>query len=522
MIATPAAAQLAYLINDFTVYAPQCLKIQNKKGEIVPLVLNRAQLYMHAKCEDMLRRKGYVRIVVLKGRQQGLSTYTCARYYWKGATEYGKRIFIMTHHDDATTNLFNMVKRYNDNVPEIVRPHTKFDNAKELYFDRIDTRYSVATAGSKAAGRSATAQYFLGSEVAFWQNAEAHMAGIGQIIPLQEGTEIILESTGNGLGNLFHSTVVDAISGKSDYELVFIPWYWEDGYRRDVPDGFSFDGEDLDYMHAYGLDLQQLYWRRRKIDTDFKGDVTLFDQEYPALPELAFLAGTSKALISPMKVSLAMKNSEVAPSRIEPVILGVDPAEYGDDDTGLIIRWGRRVVHIEKMSKAGNEQVAGRVAMLIDKWKPDAVNIDVTGIGTGVEAFLTSAGYGRIVNRVHFGEQAIESLKYVNRGAECWGRMQEWLHDAKQPPSLPGNVQLALELSSRNFHYNASRKMQLESKEEMARRGVRSPNLADALALTFAVSVSPAPRPGVETLEQKLARLRADTVGNGGSPGMGA
>lgn len=517
------AVQLAYLIGDLPgVYAPQCLKILSKQGEKLPLDMNRAQLYFHARCEDMLRRKGFIRIIVLKGRQQGLSTYSTARFYWKGSTEFGKRAFIMTHVDAATTNLFNMIKRFHDNVPAVVKPHTKADNAKELYFDKLDTRYSVATAGSREAGRSANAQYFLGSEVAFWPNGESNMRGLGQVIALEQGTEIILESTANGIGNYFHKAVLSAIAGKGDYEFVFIPWFWEDGYRRKVPKDFAFEPEELEYQEAYGCDDEQLYWRHIKIADDFAGDVTSFDQEYPATPEIAFMAGTSRALINPRLVNKAIRRSEITAKKSEPIVIGVDPGEYGDDDTGIVIRWGRRVVHIEAISKAGNEAVAGRVAMLIDQWKPDAVNIDVTGVGTGVEAFLSAAGYTGI-HRVHFGEAAIEPTKYINRAAECWGRLLDWLRDPTLPVSLPPHLLLQSELSSREYHYNASRRLVLESKEQMAKRGVASPNLADALALTFATNVSPRRRAEGETVAEKLARLRArQGVHTGGSPGMGS
>lgn len=516
------ALKVAYLTSDFLIYAPSCLKISNKSGEIVDFTLNRAQLYLHERAEDMKQRLGYIRLIIVKGRQQGISTYIEARLYFIGSFEYGKRIFIMTHLDEATTNLFNMAKRYHDNAPKILRPHTKFDNAKELYFDNIDTRYSVSTAGSAGTGRSATAQYMHGSEVAHWQNAEKHMAGVGQIIPLAEGTEIFLESTGNGTGNYFHKTWLDAIAGKNDYEAVFIPWYWQEEYVRECPEDAAFDGDEIEYGEVFELTREQMYWKQRKIATDFNNDITLFDQEYPATIDMAFAGGTSKALIKPIDVARCMASNEVTTSKLSPIIIGVDPAEYGDDDTAIVIRWGQRVVYTKTYSKEGNEQVSGRVALLIEEWEPDAVCIDVTGIGTGVEAFLTAAGHKHIY-RINNGETAIEPEKYRNRGAECWALMKEWITDKSLPASMPRNDVLRGELSSREYHYDASRRLVLQSKEDMRKKGVKSPNVADALALTFAVRVKPRQKQQGETLAEKLRRLRNRNKKTGSHrPGMTA
>lgn len=515
------AKKLAFITSDLTIYAPNCLKILNKKGDLVPFELNRGQQHLHDCAEDMLARKGYVRIIVIKGRQQGVSTYIEARFYYKGSFEYGKRIFIMTHEDKATTNLFNMVKRFNDNVPRSFRPHVRFDNAKELYFDKLDTRYSVSTAGARATGRSATAQYMHGSEVAFWEDAKNHMAGIGQTVPMEDGTEIYLESTGNGIGNTMHQMCLDAIAGNGDYEFVFIPWFWQEEYQRPVPEGTVFDQEELEYKAAFDLTDGQLYWRRMKLVDDFGNDASLFDQEYPGTPEMAFMAGTSKALISPIAVNIAVSNKEVAVSKLSPIIIGVDPAEYGDDKTAIVIRWGRKVVYIATYHGEGNAEIAGRVALLIDKWNPDAVCIDVTGVGTGVEAFLSDQGYPYIY-RIHNGEVAIEPEKYRNHGAEMWALMRDWFIDKTARPSLPRNLELMGELSSRGFHYDAGRRLVLQSKEDMRNKGIKSPNIADALSLTFGISVKPRSRKETgETLTEKLRRLSSRNS-SGGTPGMGA
>lgn len=504
--------RLAAVLDDLVAYASRFLFILTKDGTTKELELNKAQLYLHQRAEEQLARLGFIRLVVLKGRQQGVSTYVAARLFWRACTNFGKTIWIMTHLDDATTNLFNMVKRFHENAPPEILPRLRVDNAKELYFDALDTRYKVTTAGSKGAGRSSAAQYLHWSEVAFSPNGEKHMAGIGQVIPVAPGTEVFLESTANGMGNVYHTKVMDALRGKGDYELVFIPWWWEPSYRRKLTDDVVFEPEDLEYGETFGLDAEQLNWRRFKILDEFNGDSTLFDQEYPATVAMAFTAGTAKSLIKPMLVERARKRWLAPDTDQQALILGIDPGEYGDDPTAFCLRRGRKVIKEFTVSKEGNAQIAGRAALLIDEYEQkgdpiDGVCIDVTGVGTGVEAFLSDQGY-RNIYRVHFGSAPIEPEKYRNRGDECWGRMFEWFKNQDDAPSLPRDCEgLAVELSSRWFTYDSRRRVVMESKESMGKRGVPSPNRADALALTFAVSLKAKNPPRVETLGEKLRRL---------------
>jgi len=176
------------LRDDFEHYASKCLSIRTKSGKIEHLVLNQAQRYIHARIEEQRQKTGKVRAIVLKGRQQGCSTYVEGRFYWRVTHSKGVRAFILTHEEEATANLFELAKRYHDNCPQVVKPNTGASSAKELNFDKLDSGYKVGTAGNKAVGRSSTVQLFHGSEVGFWPNAQQHAAGILQAIPDEQGT----------------------------------------------------------------------------------------------------------------------------------------------------------------------------------------------------------------------------------------------------------------------------------------------------------------------------------------------
>ncbi|MCK9239405.1 hypothetical protein, partial [Desulfocurvus sp.] len=193
------------LKDDFVHYAGRCLKIRTKLGALAPLALNRAQRHLHQCLEEQRARTGRVRAFVLKGRQQGVSTYVGARFFHRATHERGVRTFILTHEMEATRNLLEMAQRFHRHCPAPLRPRLGRDNAREMHFPLLDSGYRVGTAGTRGAGRSLTVQLFHASEVAFWPRAQEHAAGVLQAIADADGTEVVLESTANGMGNFFHA-----------------------------------------------------------------------------------------------------------------------------------------------------------------------------------------------------------------------------------------------------------------------------------------------------------------------------
>lgn len=478
------------LMTDLNIFGRRILKIRPKAGgQPVPLIMNEAQWHLHRKIEEQRLSIGRIRAIVLKGRQQGISTYTEGRFYWRLSHRRGAKAYILTHEQAATDNLFGMVERFWAEAPHDYRPHLGKSNAKELVFDGLDSSYAVSTAGSKDTGRSGTAQYLHGSEVGFWANAASHMAGIGQVVPDEMHTEIILESTANGTANVFHEIWTMATKGKSEYLPVFIPWFWQQEYQRTAPENFELTKEDTEYQEAYGnLSLEQMAWRRNKTDTDFRGDNSLFDQEYPASADLAFASSSPRALIKSAAVAKARRARDI--EGLGPRIWGLDPAEYGDDETSLYERQGRVGRKMGSWSGLGTMETVGRVGVMIDKLKPDerpdVICVDATGIGSGVADRLSEEGYP--VARVHFGAAARDKDQYVVARDELWCEMRDWIDD--MPCSLEDSDDLASQLTSVQYSYDSKRRIKLESKEVMKARGLRSPDDADALALTFSRSRS--------------------------------
>lgn len=474
------------LKDDFTHYASKCLRIRTKSGAVVCFKLNAAQQYIHERVEAQRAQTGKVRAIILKGRQQGCSTYIEGRFYWRVTHTRGVRAFILTHEEEATNNLFEIANRYHENCPKQVKPSNSAANAKELHFDKLDSGYKVGTAGNKAVGRSSTVQFFHGSEVGFWPNAQQHAAGILQAIPDEIGTEVFKESTANGVGNYFHKEWQDAEAGISEYIAIFVPWYWQDEYRKPVPDGFKLDDEELQYQESYGLDIEQMAWRRAKI-IELK-DPVLFKQEYPATAAEAFQVSGADPYIKPDLVMTARH------AVIEDINgdkkLGVDPARFGDDRTSICFRQGRKVHWIRSCSKKDTMEVAGIVRMAIKEVGAKQCTIDVGGLGAGVYDRLKELVHSREceIVQVNSANSPTDSKKYTNKRAEMWGETREWLEN--QPASIPDSDELMADLTQIRYSYDSNNALKMEKKEDMKKRGFRSPDMADSLGLTFAKPIS--------------------------------
>lgn len=483
------------LRDDFDFYARNCLSIRSKDGKIHQFRLNRAQQFIHERLEEQKAKTGRVRALILKGRQQGCSTYVGGRFYQRTTWAKGLRTFILTHEDAATQNLFEMVNRYHEHCPADVRPSTGAANAKELYFDRLDSGYKVGTAGTKGVGRSSTIQLFHGSEVAFWPNAESHAAGVLQAVPDLPGTEVILESTANGIGNFYHQQWQEAERGQSDFIAVFVPWYWQDEYQKDAPEGFSLTEEEAEYAALYGLSDRQMAWRRAKI-AQLK-DPALFKQEYPATAAEAFQTTGQDSFIKSEPVMKARK-AEREPNG--PLVIGFDPARFGDDGSALARRRGRKVINVERQYKLTTMQAVGWLKQVIDTEKPARVFIDVGGLGIGIFDRLVEMGYGEIVRAINFGSSPLEPPKFdsegkeigggpVNRRAEMWMASRDWLTQ-EGGADIPDDDSLQGDACGPGYKYDSNSRVLLEKKEDMRKRGLPSPDGWDAIVLTFAEPVA--------------------------------
>lgn len=176
-----------------------------------------------------------------------------------------------------------------------------------------------------------------------------------------------------------------------------------------------------------------------------------------------------------------------------PKILSVDVARFGDDQTVIGTRQGRKVQILKKLRGLDTVQVAERIIELMGEEEPDAIVIDADGIGAGVVDHLRYRGHIKRLFEFHGGEAATDASSYYNRRAEVWGLMRDAL---KANMEIPDDPELEADLTGPQYGFSGKQQIQLEKKEDMKKRGMSSPDCGDMLAMTFAVNVAaPKPKP---------------------------
>lgn len=177
---------------------------------------------------------------------------------------------------------------------------------------------------------------------------------------------------------------------------------------------------------------------------------------------------------------------DVSASEDAPIVWGLDVARFGTDATALAKRKGNAVNEIRKWKNLDLMQTTGAVVAEYEAVKledrPIEILVDSIGLGAGVVDRLRELGLP--ARGINVAESPAMGTIYVNLRAELWGKMKAWLE--KRDCKLPNDDSLLAELVAPRYTFNSSGKMKLESKDEMRKRGIGSPDMADALALTFA------------------------------------
>lgn len=495
-------------------YAERFLRIRTKTDGVAPFRFNVGQLYLHRRAELQLRRLGYVRLYLLKARQWGGSTYIQARQFARITRgEPGLRAFILTHQAQATSNIFSMTHRFNEHLPEWMRPEVQLSQ-KKITFPALDSSYAVATAGAKDIGHSDTVQLLHGSECALWPNAEEHLKGVLQTVPPQgQGTEVFLESTGKGIGNAFQIGYANARAGLSEYETVFVPWIWfprrmDGSYEYAAPvTNLELTAADAEYMDFWGLDEEQMQFRQNKIVELGSGEAgrVAFATQYPTTPEEAFSSNIAGGYIEAKYVLMARRRDPSMIPALGPKILGIDPADAGTDRFVCMGRQGRVATRLGRWSGLTTSQSFPRVVSIIERWKPDIICVDIGGSGWLYDQLVPICRARNIMLvAVMGGEQAEEPHIHRNRRSELYGRMKEWFESPAGPciiDSVPNLGSADAEISAEQgleeiqgditnplMDWDNQGRPVVETKKKVLTHAP-SPDNADALAQTFALRV---------------------------------
>lgn len=258
-----------------------------------------------------------VRIIVLKARQLGSSTLTAAvlfnwAFLFPGASE-----LIVAHDTETTQSLFEKTSIAWENWPLNVAYTLRHRTQRRLTWKETNSTIRIATANNVKSGRGRTIHALHCSEVAFWEDAETLMTGLRQTVPNRHGTIIIMESTANGVGNYFWKQWEMATRGESEFVPLFFPYFFAPDCQAEYT---MIEEKDLNEYERWlkndlMVPMSAIQWRRWAIPNLSMGDENRFKQEYPAVPEEAFLS-TGRPVFPPEAVRKQYKPTPFARGRI--------------------------------------------------------------------------------------------------------------------------------------------------------------------------------------------------------------
>lgn len=276
------------LLSSPKYFLESLVEVVDKKRRTVPFILNPIQrtYYKNRTNHD----------IILKPRQLGFSTLIVGLFLHDTMYTPNTDSVIVAHTVEASMSLFAKALSMFNSIPEEFRPHIKYRNRKELYFDLINSSFYVGSAETKDFGRGRTIQNLHCSECSSPSWIPDFMDGILESVP--ESGRVIMESTARGEGGLYYDYYFGAKERLNEFRQHYYRWFDHKEYRTPIPpelvETFEYDNLDLEERNLvdhYHLVPEQLYWRRLK-----KQRLRAkFIQEYPELDDIdAFLkSGTA-------------------------------------------------------------------------------------------------------------------------------------------------------------------------------------------------------------------------------------
>ncbi len=275
--------------------------IVNKQKEKQLLKLNAIQNIIDSKIEELVENGIPPRIIILKARQEGVTTYFQGKIIADSVNNKNRNNLIVSHEAESTAAIFEKTKFMYDNLPENVKPTTKKSNSKVLFFEnRLNSKISVKIAGKESIGRSDTYSYVHLSEFAYWKGSGENspgnqLAAIMNAIPEDINSIAVIESTARGF-NSFKVLWDDACSGLNCWTPLFFPWWKQDEYMKEFSskeerDLFfnSLDEYEQEIKLRFSLNLEQLNWYRHTKKIKCNNNYDKMKQENPSFPEEAFI-----------------------------------------------------------------------------------------------------------------------------------------------------------------------------------------------------------------------------------------
>lgn len=388
--------------------------------------------------------------LVEKSRDAGVSWLCVAIAVWMWRFHpgvvigFGSRKESMVDDLANPASLFWKIRQFIELLPDELRPAGWNTRACAPFMKITNPENGSVIVGEAGAniGRGNRTSIYFKDESAFYEQPESIDAALSQTSNCK-----IDVSTPNGAGNPFYRK-------RHGGRIKVFVFDWKDDPRKD-----------------------QAWYERQMATLDPVIVAQEIDRDYTA--------SVSNAWNDGQLVTECMRRGPADVRPEGPLMVGVDVARFGDDKTCITFRQGRVVYPQIVFGKCDVVDVAGRVKDAINEWrvKPAQIAVDTIGIGSGV-ADMLRRDFGRIVQDVNSSLRMSDGQNY-NLRARMWRSMREWL---KNQAALPNDPELATDLTALQYEYRGG-ELLMESKEKAKSRGIKSPDRADSLALTFAYPV---------------------------------
>lgn len=475
-------------VDDFPYFARTDLLVDAKGGgRPVPFVLNEAQRYVYSRFQAQRDRLGFIRMNILKGRQQGMSTMVAAFFFHQCVTRYGIRALIVSKDAKATRSVFAKIKRYAVERPISKDIEVGACNMDEISFPKTDSSIICQTARADNVARGSTFSLVHLSECPYWDHAEEQVAAIMDAVPRVKGTAIILESTARGRDSLFYPNYKLGESGKSDWESCFVPWFWQSEYRIDIsPDeDWQILPSEHEVMEKYNLSPEQIKWRRYKLFDYKRADpLAEWNREYPSCPSDAFEATSKSEFFDMERVKAALDNQPLD-CRYDNLYIGVDIGSSGDPSIACF----RRGLNVERFAEYKSDSLdltEDWIRGLIRSYKPHHVCIDNGPISMQLCQHL-KRDFPSVVHPISFGGSPDDGVTYSKKRAEMCDRVRMFFANntcyCVSNPDLIADMQVIAALPDKA-------KLTMIDKDSLRKSLGRSTDNLDALMLTFATDIS--------------------------------
>lgn len=311
------------IINRPELFIELAFVIVDKNRHTVPYFLNDVQQRFCDTLNVAIKefnagKRLHLDFLVLKGRQQGFTSLITAYQLVKSITKVNFAGFTLADNAENTETIFSDKAKFPyENLPKVLRPTEKYNNRRELHFNKLNSRWRAATAGAHEVGRSKTLEFFHGSEVAFWPSIQSVMVGLGPA--LTRDSIKILESTANGFNEF------KQLWDNGSWTNLFFEWWHTQEYQSKYESrriGQSFEERastrpEWIYLRCKWLKEQKLTWGQiywYYLQYQRLGEMV--KQEYPCTPEEAFLA-SGKCVFDQEKIIQRIQHLE-AMYRVKP------------------------------------------------------------------------------------------------------------------------------------------------------------------------------------------------------------